>query len=160
MDHAEAVIAARALLEEVTPLRQDCGRFCAGACCRSDEDGQGGMLLFPGEETLYDPLPEGFSLTKDDAVLPGAYLLTCQGVCRRAQRPLACRFFPLLPTRGGARMDRRGWAVCPLMESGKRGLDPAFVDAVRRAGEILYTCPEEAAFLDALHAYNEALKQI
>ena len=34
------------------------------------------------------------------------------------------------------------------------------MDAVRRAGEILYACPEEAAFLDALHAYNEALKQI
>ena len=33
------VIAARELLESVTPLRQDCGRYCGGACCESDEDG-------------------------------------------------------------------------------------------------------------------------
>ena len=56
-------------------------------------------------------------------------------------------------------MDRRGWAVCPLMESGKKGLNPDFVQAVMQAGAILCQCPEHAAFLRAIHRYNEMLKQ-
>ena len=159
MKPLEAVLAARDLLETVTPLKNDCGQACGGACCQPDEDGQGGMLLFPGEDTLYEPLPEGFSIREDDAVLPGLKLLTCDGVCERQNRPLSCRLFPMLPTRTGAKMDRRAWAVCPLMESGKRGLNPAFVEAVKEAGRMLYDCPEHAAFLDALHAFNERLKE-
>ena len=158
MKPLEAVLAARDLLETVTPLKSDCGRACGGACCQPDEDGQGGMLLFPGEEALYEILLEGFSIREDDAVLPGLKLLTCDGVCERKNRPLSCRLFPMLPTRTGAKMDRRAWAVCPLMESGKRGLNPAFVEAVKEAGKLLYGCPDHAAFLDAIHAFNERLK--
>ena len=117
------------------------------------------MLLFPGEEALYRELPEGFSITRDEGAVPGAYLLTCEGWCDREMRPLSCRLFPLLPTRKGAKLDRRGWAVCPLMEAGKRGLNPEFVEAVQRAGELLYACPAHASFLDSLHAYNEKLKE-
>jgi len=159
MDCLEAVQIARALLEHITPLRQDCGRLCGGACCAPDEDGQGGMLLFPGEEALYDPLPEGFSITRDDGVCAGALLLTCSGECRRCQRPLSCRLFPLLPTESGAKMDRRAWAVCPLMEWGKAGLSREFVDAVAQAGKTLYACPEHARFLQAIHAYNDQLSK-
>ena len=53
MTETEALLAARALLADVTPLRTDCGRCCGAACCAPDEDGQGGMLLFPGEEALF-----------------------------------------------------------------------------------------------------------
>lgn len=158
MDALEAVRLSRALLEDVTPLKTDCGRVCGGACCQSDEDGQGGMLLFPGEEKMYDPLPEGFSLTRDDSVLPGMLLLLCDGQCDREKRPLSCRIFPMLPSPQGGKMDRRAWAVCPLMEYGKRGLNPEFTEKVREVGEILYACPEHRAFLDALHAYIEKLK--
>ena len=153
----DAVIAARDLLSTVTPLKRDCGRSCGGACCQSDEDGQGGMLLFPGEERLYAVLPPGFSLERNDQVLPGAMLLNCGGVCRRADRPLSCRLFPLLPGKNGPVLDRRGWAVCPLMESGLRGLDPDFVRAAEAAGRILYACPEHERFLTALHDFNRRL---
>ena len=44
------------------------------------------------------------------------------------------------------------------MESGKRGLNPAFVQAVKDAGKLLYACPEHAALLDAIHEYNERLR--
>ncbi len=158
MNALETVTEARKILESVTPLKTDCGRACGGACCQSDEDGQGGMLLFPGEEALYEPPPEGFSIQGDDAVQAGAKLLICSGFCERKDRPLSCRLFPLLPTKTGSRLDQRAWAVCPLMAYGKKGLNPAFVDAVKMAGEILYACPEHAAFLDALHDYNERLK--
>lgn len=160
MDGLEAIKAARALLENVTPLRQDCGRICGGACCQSDEDGQGGMLLFPGEEMLYDPLPEGFSISQDDLVMEGAKLLICQGYCNRADRPLSCRLFPLLPTEKGTKMDRRAWAVCPLMEWGKAGLSREFIEAVSQAGKILYQCPEHAKFLQAIHAFNDQLSKL
>ena len=146
------------ILADRTPMLTDCGLLCGAACCQPDEDGQGGMLLFPGEEALYEALPDGFSIREDDAVLPDMKLLICDGVCERENRPLSCRLFPLLPTRTGAKMDRRAWAVCPLMESGKRGLNPAFVEAVKEAGKVLYACPEHAAFLDALHTFNERLK--
>ena len=96
MNRIEALLAARALLENVTPLKGDCGRICGGACCEPDEDGQGGMLLFPGEEGLYDPLPEGFTVTPAPE-MPGALLITCSGRCQRKDRPLSCRLFPLLP---------------------------------------------------------------
>ncbi|MBR6184802.1 MAG: hypothetical protein IKQ41_00905 [Clostridia bacterium] len=155
----DRVMRAREMLSALTPLRMDCGRCCGGACCQCDEDGQGGMLLFPGEEALYDPLPEGFTIVADRAVIPDGKLLICAGVCEREARPLSCRLFPLLPTRTGARLDRRAWAVCPLMEGGKKGMLPQFVRAVEQAGQLLYACPSHAAFLDALHAYNERLKQ-
>lgn len=161
MDGTEAIKEARSLLESVTPLKTDCGRVCGGACCQCDEDGQGGMLLFPGEEMFYvDPLPAGFALSESRELGIKCLLLTCEGHCDRKNRPLSCRLFPLLPTENGAVLDRRGWAVCPLMEYGKQGLNPAFVRAVQAAGRVLYTCPEHRAFLNAIHAYNRHLSAL
>ena len=155
MDAHEALLRARAMLTDITPLKTDCGRICGHACCEADEDGQGGMLLFPTEERLYTSLPDGFSITQDTAI-PNALLLTCDGHCTRAQRPLSCMLFPLLPKEKGgcirAVRDGRAWAVCPLMDSGLSGLDPAFVSAVQAAGEILYACPEHRRFLQSIHA--------
>ena len=159
MEALQAVLAAREMLSGLTPLKGDCGRVCGAACCRADEDGQGGMLLFPGEERLFSPLPAAFRIEENSQVIPHARLLLCDGACDRALRPLSCRLFPLLPTRNGVIMDRRGWAMCPLMASGKRGLNPDFVRAVEAAGQLLYLCPAHAAFLDALHAFNERLKE-
>ncbi len=154
MDAHETLLCARAILSDVTPLKTDCGRGCGHACCEADEDGQGGMLLFPTEEELYDPLPDGFCITRD-RLLPNALLITCEGRCERALRPLSCMLFPLLPRERDGRVravrDGRAWAVCPLMDSGLSGLDPAFVTAVRRAGEILCACPTHRMFLENLH---------
>ena len=166
MDALEAVRQARDLLMDVTPLRRDCGGVCGAACCQSDEDGQGGMLLFPGEEALYADLPEGFTLTRDDAILPGMTLLTCRGQCDRDRRPLSCRLFPLTPvlvTEDGreklkVRMDPRAFAVCPLCEQGIRGMAPAFGQAVLQAARILNQCEEHKRYFRALARYFEQLK--
>ena len=166
MDALTAVLRARELLTDVTPLRRDCGLTCGAACCRCDEDGQGGMLLFPGEEALYDPLPEGFTLTADDGVMPGMRLLTCVGSCRRDQRPLACRMFPLTPVLIASegkeqlrvRVDPRAFAVCPRSASGVRGMDAAFGRAVLEAARTLCLCGEHRAYIRALSAYFERLK--
>ena len=45
----ESLVAARKLLEEITPLQTDCGLVCGGACCQTHPGEETGMLLFPGE---------------------------------------------------------------------------------------------------------------
>lgn len=135
---------ARELVKNLTPLKNDCGQFCGAACCQPDEDGQGGVTLFPGEEALY----EGADWAKIDGGV-----LTCGGRCPRTARPLGCRIFPLTPRRkaSGALslgVDRRAFAMCPLAPSGIRALDPAFVSAVREALQIIDETPEGREFLD------------
>lgn len=166
MEVWEAVARAREMLENVTPLKRDCGRICGAACCAPDEDGQGGMLLFPGEERLYEALPPGCTLRTDDSVMPGMKLMICSGVCERSARPLSCRIFPLTPVlslregreRLSVRMDPRAFSVCPLCENGVRGMDEAFARAVMDCGRLLNQCEEHRAYLRALGRYFERLR--
>ena len=136
---------ARKMLENLTPLKTDCGALCAAACCRPDEDGQGGVALFPGEAALYEGAPWA-------QVADG--VLTCGGRCPREMRPLGCRIFPLTPYRkkGGAlalRVDRRAFAMCPLAPAGIRALDPNFVQAALSALELIDKTREGREFIDA-----------
>ena len=150
----DAVLAARALLESVTPLKRDCGRICGGACCQGDE--ASGMLLFPGEEALYEGcafarvVPARFELAGRPALL-----LVCDGACKRKNRPLACRLFPLFLTfeddgSTRVRMDMRVGEVCPLCDYGLDAIDPAFRDDARRAYDALLGDEECRAYMKAL----------
>ena len=114
-DSLSAVLAARELLSTLTPLKTDCGALCSHACGAGDETT--GMLLFPGEETLYDGCTFGKVLGAD-FTLGGqeAKLFVCSGRCERDNRPLACRLFPLFLAflkNGGTkfRLDARARAV-------------------------------------------------
>lgn len=153
----DAIIAARELLSDLTPLKTNCGRICGGACCQPDpeEEGENGMLLFPHEEELYQQPIEGFPfhLSDDDTLYPGGKRLVCAGKCVREHRPLACRIFPLRmavkPDGVTAEIDPRAWWICPLCEQGGlRAMSGAFVDAVKQAGEILYRDAELRAALE------------
>lgn len=155
-----AVSAAREILSQVTPLKRDCGRVCGARCCRSLEGDETGMLLFPGEAEAYAGKP-GWKIRKTAQ----GDLLLCSGSCEREERPLSCRLFPLLPLIGdGGEIrvvtDRRARAVCPLAGQGKSAMDPAFVDAVRRAGEVLAAEDEQAVFLDMLEEEQAELKEL
>ena len=147
----DAVLAARESLFSPTPLKTDCGRLCSGACCQGD--GETGMLLFPGEEALYERcdfarvIPADFSL----GGMP-ARLLVCSGSCPREERPLACRLFPLFlafkedgTTR--VRLDSRARAICPLCDYGLTALDAAFLRAAREAYDLLMKDEVCAAYL-------------
>ena len=151
-----AVEKAREILTSVTPLKSDCGRVCGKKCCRSLEGEETGMLLFPGEEDFYEDL-DGWRMVPAGQEM----LLICPGFCERHLRPLACRMFPLLPIpeEDGIRVrtDERARAVCPLARQGKRGMDPAFTEAVRRAGELLAEEPAQRAFLDRLREEQQDL---
>ena len=155
----DALLSAREILNDVTPLHTDCGRVCGARCCRSLEGEETGMLLFPGEEAFYQGRA-GWTLR--DA--PAGKLAVCPGRCERSERPLACRLFPLIPVeRDGeirAAVDQRAGAVCPLARQGRSAMAPAFAEAVRKAGEILAADAEQRAFLAALAAEQRELREL
>lgn len=157
MTAQDRIQAARSLLETVTPLKTDCGKRCGAACCQSDEDGNGGMLLFPGEEALCLPDIGWATISESGLLLEGkpVWFFTCDGTCPREARPLACRIFPLTPIIGpegepSVVLDVRAWPVCPLMSHGIDGLSREFVAAVTAATALLYedeTCRAYMALL-------------
>ena len=154
MHTEETILAARALLEQLTPLKTDCGRLCEGACCRGDD--ATGMLLFPGEDALFEGCTFG-NVIDAEFSLGGqtARLFVCGGSCDRANRPLACRLFPLFlkfKEDGSTklRMDVRAKAVCPLTDYGLSALDPEFKQAARKAYDLLLENEACAAYLRAL----------
>ena len=135
----EYLMKARTLLMNVTPMARDCGRSCGAACCQPDEDGQGGVYLFPGEEELLGEIAWG-KVAEDSAVLDGkrARMLVCEGMCEREKRPLGCMIFPLTPRLGedgrvDVGFDLRARTMCPLLRYGMTGLRRDFVSAVREA---------------------------
>lgn len=155
----ESLKRARALLENVTPLKTDCGLACNGACCRPMEGEMTGMLLFPGEEAYYEGR-EGYRMAETDH----GTLLICSGRCDRADRPLSCRLMPLIPLirEDGVKVatDFRAKTVCPLARQGKDALDPDFVAAVRQVGRILAEDEEQRAFLIKLTLQQDELKAL
>ena len=154
MSAITAVLAARDLLDSLTPLKTDCGCLCQAACCQGDD--ATGMLLFPEEDTLYencafaDVLPLDYMLGSTQAKL-----LVCRGRCERENRPLACRLFPLFLKfkEDGVtklRIDVRAKPVCPLTDYGIKSLDPDFKQAARKAYDLLLEDETCAAYLRAL----------
>ena len=126
-------------LENITPLKKDCGMLCDAACCK-DGDEKTGMLLFPFEEKLLSEVK--FATIEDSNCEYGetgvAKLFFCDGTCDRALRPLACRIFPLMPYLKNDRltlvMNPMAKGICPLARSLEiTDLEPKFVKAVKKA---------------------------
>ena len=155
----DVLLRARALLEDLTPLKTDCGLLCKGLCCRPLEGEMTGMLLFPGEEAYYEGR-EGYRMTQTEQ----GTLLICSGRCEREDRPLSCRLMPLIPVLrdDGVKVatDHRAKTVCPLARQGKDALDPDFVAAVRQVGHILAEDDAQRAFLLKLTAQQDELKAL
>ena len=154
MSTVNAVLAARELLHDLTPLKTDCGRLCQAACCQGDENT--GMLLFPEEDMLYehcsfaDVLPLDYALGGTQAKL-----FVCRGRCEREARPLACRLFPLFlkfkeDGVSKMRIDVRAKSICPLTDYGIKSLNPDFKQAARKAYDLLLEDEVCAAYLKAL----------
>ena len=147
--------AARELLENQTPMNRDCGEICGAACCQCDEDGQGGVFLFPGEEALVDSAAR--QIDSETELNGPTRLFLCDGRCDRSKRPLGCMIFPLTPTvdeagRVDVRFDVRARPLCPLLRDGVRGLRFEFTDAVREALSLIAQDPDGLAFLRAWEA--------
>ena len=146
------------LLENVTPLSIDCGKLCDGACCAVTDEITG-MYLFPGEEVMFDPMPDWGEICDTDFVCDNGKkidLFTCNGICNRKMRPLSCRIFPLIPyvKRGGeleVLMDMRGKGMCPLATAMKKeDLSPLFVEKVEEAMLLCMSVYDTREFLYSL----------
>ncbi len=127
------------MLENVTPLKKDCGVLCDAACC-AETDERTGMLLFPYEEKML--ANAGFDIEESNCEYgedKTAKILFCEGDCDRRFRPLACRIFPLMPYKkpGGELeiiMNPAAKGMCPLARSLEVSqLEPEFIKAVTRA---------------------------
>lgn len=146
------------ILENVTPLRLDCGKLCNKACCQDPEGEEAGMYLFPGEESIYSPQPDWLTIKKVHwTVNPHrkVYLATCSGACDRSIRPLSCRIFPLTPYIGSSdilqiKMDIRAKPICPLAQQGRKALNIDFIQKVRKAIQILIKDPDIKDFVREL----------
>ena len=141
---------ARALLENVTPMNRDCGRICGAACCQPDEEGRGGVFLFPGEEALVGG--DWAHIARDEDGPGDGAMLVCEGACERARRPLGCMIFPLTPEVDGEgrvsmRFDVRARPLCPLLRNGLMGLRADFREAARQAMRLIADDPEGLEFL-------------
>jgi hypothetical protein len=154
----EILERAYAAIGDLTPMLTDCGAMCEAACCDTDEDGQGGVYLFPGEKELLGDCEWG-TVEHDDF----APMLVCEDWCDRDRRPFACRIFPLTPVRNSegkwtVRMDARARAMCPLVRSGVKGLNPDFAKGVVKAIRIIAKDPEGEAFLEKWLALEEQFR--
>ena len=154
---------AYALLEDVTPIKADCGQLCEKACCRVEEEITG-MYLFPEENIMFRDMPSYARLYDTDFEYDyGKYadLFTCDGSCERSRRPLACRIFPLLPyCKEGEEpriiMDPRGRGICPLARAlSIEELGPEFVAAVERVAALLMKNQQTRKFIYELSKQAE-----
>ncbi len=135
-----------------TPLGfYNCGRLCDGLCCRGDCKG---MWLYPYEEEYFAD-KEGFEVCEAEGNY-GYNMVICSGECKREERPLACRIFPLFPLvyedEGKIKIkviyDPRA-TMCPLARKNEL-LDPAFVKEVRKAARSLIIDPIILEYLKAV----------
>ncbi|MBQ7487201.1 MAG: hypothetical protein IJT77_06890 [Clostridia bacterium] len=146
---------ARSILLDETPLAHDCGSLCGAACCQGND--HTGMLLFPGEETLYEGCTFGRILIGKETIgQQKTRVFVCRGTCPREQRPLSCRLFPLfLRFRDGVprvRLDPRAH-MCPLRRYGIAGLKQSFVE---RAEEVYNLLLQDEDCADFLHGLDRA----
>ncbi len=153
------ILGAYERLYHKTPLGfYNCGRLCDGLCCRGDCKG---MWLYPGEEELFAD-KEGFEVCETEGNY-GYPMVICSGECDRAERPLACRIFPLFPivreVEGKLNFevvyDPRA-NMCPLAAK-KEPLDPSFIKEVRKTARYL---AKDKKILDYMLRVSEEILEI
>ncbi len=156
MDKIKVIKKSYKLLNNLTPLKTDCGKLCGGECCKGDSDI--GMLLFPGEEELLKGA-DGFNFNKTD---DGKNIVVCSSQCDRNLRPLSCRIFPLFPLLVDGRIylfdDPRAKGICPLLYD-EIMIDKKFEKAVIKVGKLLCKNEETKQFLlEVTDEINDILK--
>lgn len=160
-------LEAHRILEQVTPLKSDCGMLCNKACCDGGEDDLG-MYLFPGEEKVLSDLTYFRILETDIRLEDGSHILlaNCDGKCDRKFRPLSCRIFPLTPyltyqNTLTVDLDIRAAGICPLVTGEKiSSIHPSFIQAVRKSVRLLSKDPEILGFIKTLSRILDEYAQL
>ena len=142
---------AYAKLKNLTPIPADCGKLCDKRCCKGNEGD--GMILFPGEDE--NRLPPSFTLSDSDIYGYPVRFAACIGLCKRGERPLACRIFPFAPyLKDGAELtiiaDPRAKFSCPLLdESALPLIDQRFLNCLEEVFTDLLTIEGMRPMLEA-----------
>lgn len=103
-------------LDNVTPLKFNCGVLCGAKCCKSHSTNSTenpGMLLLPQEDSMMDCSHYDMKDSGDGKIL------VCNGKCNREMRPFSCRIFPFYARissdeRISLRVDPRAFNICPV----------------------------------------------
>lgn len=157
------------IIGKSTPLYGDCGLLCDNKCCEGDSNT--GMILFPGEEKLFDGKKhKDFTLSSVNLDKnTKATLLACNGTCNRDKRPLSCRIFPYLPVIKDKNTikiirDPRAYSICPLVhlkESDFHGIkDENFEKRLIKAFSYLLKFESINKFLSALEINSKEYKKL
>ena len=153
--HFEILMRAYSVLEDVTPLKYDCGKLCGSLCCKNNgEDGETpGMWLLPFERSFLEAIQDDMNETDKPysfcTAEDGTETMFCKGACQRAFRPFACRIYPyyahITRISNGrdkitVKLDPRAKLSCPIAFSDSY-LRPSifFIACVKRAIRILLT---------------------
>lgn len=154
-------------LNDVTPLKGDCGKICNRACCQDSPEGNG-MYLYPHEEKLYKKVHSNLKIEMTDFLYAKgkkALIAFCPSHCDRNFRPLACRIFPLVPfKKEGEKLqiiiDPRAKLMCPLANNFKMSdFDPLFVKSVTFVCNLLFKFKECQQFIVAQSELIEDYKK-
>lgn len=168
MDKKSLYTEAYKILNHSTPLTVDCGKLCNRACCEGHGD-DSGMILFPGEEVMYSPIPDWLEIHSVDwpySKERKKLLAVCSGRCDRDLRPLACRIFPLVPVLSEndilqIKMDPRAVPVCPLAADLSRSrLNRDFISNVRKVFQILVKDEDIKQYMMELTAILEEYRNL
>lgn len=143
----EILLAAYTLLEDVTPLRYDCGTLCSSLCCQNNgKDGETlGMWLLPYEKELFETAGiTNYTYSKAEDNTETVY---CNGKCDRIYRPFACRIYPFYAhlsersdgsTKITIKKDPRASISCPIaMKSSYLRPTIEFISCAKAAVRIL-----------------------
>jgi len=126
-------------LNDITPIKADCGKLCDKACCKGDSDT--GMYLFPYEEIMFSNTNHNFRYNIKK--VKGKNLFICDGACDRNYRPLSCRIFPLMPYidssgKFSVSIDCRAKGICPIAYADElSNFDPEFIKRVKKVSYLL-----------------------
>jgi hypothetical protein len=143
----DCIKKAYEFLENVTPVKYDCGKICSKKCCSGNDND--GMLLFPGEDELFRK-NDNFEIYFDKRY--DSLAVRCKGPCSRNERPLSCRIFPYLIyadekcSKHSVAPDIRALEFCPLI-SEKYEFDRKFLRALRIASRKLCENEEILEFI-------------
>jgi len=144
---------AYALLDELTPIKADCGELCNKRCCKGDDED--GMILFPFEKDFLDGQRFLKFFKKD-----GFDTAVCKGRCKREWRPMSCRIYPFVSVfklkdeTMEVESDPRAKYTCPLFLHGGEYIDQSFIKAIKGAFIILSELP---GFYEFIKKYNAML---
>ncbi len=153
-------------LDNITPLKYDCGMLCNSKCCSGSTDS--GMHLYPGEDLLLENAADFLSISYEEFGHSAIHFAVCNGTCERKYRPLACRIYPLVPFIDTADSlhiieDPRAACTCPLLIlSEYYPINAFFKQRVRSVFQLLIQDPDIRCYIedlsDVLREYSHFLQ--